>query len=66
MEPISRLMVFIGGVFFGALLLSVMLIVFNENRIYLRGYEDGQIDAMNGKYKYEMIISQDTTYMEIK
>ena len=27
-------------------------------------YKRGQIDAMNGKWKYEMIIKADTTYQE--
>ena len=28
-------------------------------------YENGQIDAMNGEWKYEMVVKQDTTYKEI-
>lgn len=28
-------------------------------------YKEGQIDAMKGKYKYEIIIKQDTTYKRI-
>lgn len=29
------------------------------------GYERGQIDALNGEYKYEMKVKQDTSYVEV-
>jgi hypothetical protein len=27
------------------------------------GYEQGQIDALNGKWKYELVVKPDTTYI---
>jgi predicted negative regulator of RcsB-dependent stress response len=29
-------------------------------------YKQGQIDALNGKYRYEKVIEADTTYIKIK
>lgn len=28
-----------------------------------RGYKQGQIDALNGKWKYEVVVKPDTTYI---
>lgn len=28
-----------------------------------RGYKRGQIDALNGKWKYEVVVNTDTTYI---
>ena len=34
--------------------------------VHDKTYKDGQIDALNDKWKYEMQIKQDTTYGKIK
>lgn len=30
---------------------------------YEGGYEQGQIDALNGKWKYEVVVKPDTSYI---
>jgi hypothetical protein len=33
----------------------------NESRFYMNGYEQGQVDALTGKIKYELVIQPDST-----
>ena len=49
----------------GMWIMGILLMNTTNNKVLEKGYRMGQIDAMNGKYKYEMSISQDTTYTQI-
>lgn len=50
---------FIVGICAGAVLLSI--IIFLTGSTYVDGYKDGQVEALTGKVKYELVEHKDKT-----
>ena len=60
-EVLGFIGILIAGVLFGSLICSTI-----REGGYNNGYKQGQIDAMNGLYKYKLDTTKVIKYIEIK
>lgn len=57
------------GVFFMTIILTICILIINKSSYkdgQINGYEQGQIDALNGIQNYDKIATKDSVYIKIR